>query len=89
MSAAQDRGGSARSGGRPPSPGPGSRQDSPRHLSEARQRRQNSSGDRDTESGERRPARRNPGIPWEAKIVGHKGVPLLFVLPEDEQKGAS
>ena len=65
-------------------------QDSPRQQqhAEGRQRRQYGSEDRTTAPEQRRPARRNPGIPWEAKIVGHKGVPLLFVLPEDEQQGA-
>jgi len=89
--AAADR---ASNGSRASSSGSDSGRDSPRQQQqqppEARQRRQHGGEDRGGAAPEqRRPARRNPGIPWEAKIVGHKGVPLLFVLPEDEQQGAS
>ena len=41
---------------------------------------------------ERQPPRRNPGgqPSWEEKLVSttETGVPLLYVLPEDEQQGA-
>ncbi len=91
--AAADRAAGVSNGSRASSSGSDSGRDSPRQLqqqqSEARQRRQQGGEDRGGAAPEqRRPARRNPGIPWEAKIVGHKGVPLLFVLPEDEQQGA-
>ena len=82
-------------GGRSPSSSSASEpgQDSPRQQQQqqqpqVRQRRQYGADDRAAAPEQRRPARRNPGIPWEANIMGSKGVPLLFVLPEDEQQGA-
>ena len=81
---------SARSSGRPPLGSESNQHGSARQMQsgEARRRRQHGDEEETAASAERRPARRNPGIPWEAKIVGRQGVPLLFVLPEDEQQGA-
>ena len=67
-------------------------QDSKRRLLENGLRRKQTLRELDAKPAERQPPRRNPGghPKWEEKLVSttENGVPLLYVLPEDEQQGA-
>ena len=89
--AARDQGWYGQAGS-PPQQGPRTDQGLKRRLLEDGVHRKQSLGELAGTAAERQPPRRNPGGPpkWEERLAStsETGVPLLYVLPEDEQQGA-